>query len=177
MYARVDKSVASFPLVLVVNQPGIGGVPGQTSTVAIRDAATNNSYLDWTTGLFAIGGWVVKDAPMTDIGNGIYQRNLLLSTTAGILVGSFFVAEYSTTGAVLGISQEVYQATHDSSADVTLLRKIATNRLEELGGNPGTVKLYDDDGVTLLLTWPLHDFTGGAVVDAVGAPARRGAGA
>ena len=175
MYARVDKSVASFPLVLVVNQPGFGGVAGQTSTVAIRNAATANSYLDWNTGLFATSGWGLKDGPMADIGNGIYQRNLLLASAGGISAGMLFVVEYTTTGVVVGIDQEVYQVTRDVG-DLALLRKLATNRLEEVGGNPGTVTLYDDDGVTALMTWSLRDAVGGPVVDSPGAPARRGAG-
>jgi len=175
MYTRVDKNTSSLPLVLSVNQPGLGGVAGQVATVAIRDAGSTNSYLDWSTGLFATSGWALKDGPMSDIGNGIYQRNLLLASAAGITAGMFFVVEYSTTGLVIGIDRAVYQVVHDL-ADTTLLRKLATNRLEEIGGNPGSVRLYDDDGVTVLMTWALRDSTGGPVVDAPGAPARRGAG-
>lgn len=173
--APVDKNTASLPLVLVVNLPGVSGVVGQTSTVAVRDASTTNSYLDWNTGLFATSGWGVKDAPMTSIGNGIYQRNLPLASSTGIVAGMCVVIEYTTNGTVSGIDQEVYQVTR-SSADIALLRKLATNRLEEIGGSPGVVHLYDDDGVTVLMSWNLRDALGGPVVDSVGAPARRGAG-
>jgi hypothetical protein len=174
-FSRVDKSITSLPLVLVVTQPGLGGIPTQTSTVAIRNAATTNSYLDWNTGLFATSGWGLKDGPMSSIGNGIYQRNLLLSAAPGLTVGLFFVVEYTTSGVVMGVDQEVYQIVRDN-ADLAFLRKLATNRLEESGGAPGSVKLYDDDGTTLLMTWNLTDALGGPVVDTPGSPARRGAG-
>lgn len=175
MLARIDKSTVSLPLVLDVNQNGVGGVAGQLSTVAIRDATTTNSYLDWTTGFFATSGWVLKDGPMSDIGNGIYQRNLLLSVAAGITPGMFFIAEFSTVGVVMGVDQETYQVIHETG-DLAFLRKMATNRLEEHGGTPGTVTLYDDDAVTPLMIWQLRDSNGGGVVDSAGSPARRSAG-
>ncbi len=173
--AQIDKTVAFLPLVLDVNQNGIGGATSQTSTVAIRDASTINFYLDWTTGTFMNAGWVLKDAPMTSIGNGIYQRNLPMAATAGITIGLFFVAEYTTTGPVVGIAQEVYQVVNAAAvnADITLLRKQITNRIEEAPGAPGSLVLYDDDSVTPILTWQLRDESGGAVLPAVGTPARR----
>lgn len=56
-----------------------------------------------------------------------------------------------------------------------LLRMGLTNRLEEAAGNPGTLKLYADDGTTLLKTWQLRDGSGQAVTAQSGSPARRGA--
>jgi hypothetical protein len=35
---------------------------------------------------------------------------------------------------------------------VLLLRKIATNRLEETSGEPGVLRLFGDDGATILKT-------------------------
>jgi hypothetical protein len=58
---------------------------------------------------------------------------------------------------------------------LTLLRKALTNRLEASPGNPGSLVLYDDDGLTALLSWSTRDDAGGAVVTAPGAPGRRGA--
>ncbi len=72
------------------------------------------------------------------------------------------------------LSSGSYTAPDNTSVD--LLRKALTNRLEAAPGNPGTLILFDDDGVTPLLTWATRDESGGAVAAAPGAPSRRGAG-
>lgn len=59
--------------------------------------------------------------------------------------------------------------------DLKLLRMGLTNRLEESAGSPGLVKLYADDGTTLLKTWQVRDASGGAVTARAGSPAKRGA--
>ena len=59
---------------------------------------------------------------------------------------------------------------------VWFARKAITNRMEEYAGNPGTLILWDDDGVTPLMQWQLRDGTGGVVQLAAGAPAKRSAG-
>jgi len=56
-----------------------------------------------------------------------------------------------------------------------LLRMVHTNRLEADPGDPGTMILYADDGVTPFKTWNLRDYLGGAVTGVVGSPAYRGA--
>ena len=58
---------------------------------------------------------------------------------------------------------------------LNVLRAGMLNRLEEADGNPGTLKLYKGDAVTLWLTWQLRDKSGGAVTGAAGEPARRAA--
>jgi hypothetical protein len=59
-------------------------------------------------------------------------------------------------------------------AAVTLVRKWITNAVTETSGAPGSVVLFEDGGVVPLLTWPLRDQSGGAVIAQAGAPARRG---
>lgn len=58
---------------------------------------------------------------------------------------------------------------------LALLRKALTNRLEETSGGPGRLVLYEDDGVTPLLTWDVTDAEGGPVAPVTGTPSRRGA--
>ena len=56
-----------------------------------------------------------------------------------------------------------------------VLRQGLTNRLDEAAGNPGALRLYRDDGATVLLQWSLRDANGQAVTAQGGSPARRGA--
>lgn len=55
-----------------------------------------------------------------------------------------------------------------------LLRKVHTNRLDAVPGDPGTLTLYDDDGTTPLKIWELRDHQDDGVVGVYGAPAKRG---
>lgn len=56
---------------------------------------------------------------------------------------------------------------------IELLRKVATNRVEESPGNPGKLIVYDDDGTTKILEFNLLDNSDGAIVPTVGTPAKR----
>lgn len=55
------------------------------------------------------------------------------------------------------------------------LKVMSFNRMEEAAGNPGTLLVYADDGVTLRFSFTLRDATGGAVTASAGEPARRSA--
>lgn len=59
--------------------------------------------------------------------------------------------------------------------DLMFARMLSTNRIEETPGDPGVVRLYADDGVTVFKTWNVRDYAGNAVAPVVGQPARRGA--
>jgi len=168
----------TFPLILTISQEGIGGLVGQSPTVALRNTLTN-TYLDWSDGTFKVSGWGVKYQPMSEIERGNYQQLVIHSSTPGIVSGMFLSAEYNLNGAsnVKGEASDlVYISGGDSSLDVALLRKGMTNRMEEFGGDPGQLILYDDDGVTPLMRWELRDESGGLVVSTVGQPSRRGPG-
>ena len=78
---------------------------------------------------------------------------------------------------MLGASLVSYTDRTTVGGALHFLRKFASNRIEEAPGNPGTLKLYDDNGTTLLLTYNLTDYQGNAFVGAVGQLARRAAGA
>jgi|HubBroStandDraft_2_1064218.scaffolds.fasta_scaffold00001_51 hypothetical protein len=172
-----DYNDADGALELVVNLIGVGGVPGLTCTVAVREAPTTNSYLDWNDYTFKTVGWVTKFQPMTDIGNGMYQAILnvpLLGFTPLTGLPQILVAEYNSSGVgTSGLASDTIFVS-ELRPDAKLARQYDTNRATTIGGLPGTFTLYEDDGVTVQSTQTLLDFAGNAVVNTPGTPAQRG---
>ena len=167
------KSAIAAPLSLLVTEDG-AGVEALAPTVALRDTATG-AYFDFADGTFKTAGWATRDAPMSDLGRGRYERPLAIAATLALAPGMLLVAEFRADhDGRAGDDAEVVAITATDDA-VALLRKLATNRLEETAGNPGALRLFDDDGSTILKTWPLRDENGGPVASSPGAPARRGA--
>lgn len=171
----------SVPLDLSVELEGVGGVVGLSPTVAIRNAATVNSYLDWADNTFKTSGWTNKFGSMLGVGVGGYQRTFDMSLVPAIVAGMALAAEYHV-GPVVVLGVTIVGDDLDLlfiesvGADMTFLRKLATNKLVETSGNPGKLVLYDDNGTTVLKTWDLNDEFSGAIVPTVGTPARRSAG-
>jgi hypothetical protein len=58
--------------------------------------------------------------------------------------------------------------------NLPLMRKIMTNRLELEDGVGLNWVLYDDDGETWIMKWPVRDKNGKQIFSPVGIPARRG---
>lgn len=175
---EADYNDTSFPLELVIDLIGSGGVPGLAPTVAVRLFPSVVLYLDWTTLTFKAAGWGVKNQPMVDLGNGIYQAVLNVAglgfTPKTAVLPQKLVAEYTSMGAqTSGIDYDVVIVS-ELRPDAKRARQYATNRLEALGGNPGSLTLFDDDNATTLTTQTLHDYTGGTVIDTPGTPAKRG---
>ncbi len=169
----LEKSAAAAPLSLTVVLDG-AGITGLLPTVALRDAETTSSYLDFADGIFKTAGWTLKTAPMTEIGGGLYQRSLNVAAIASLLAGMLLAAEYHfDDGAGLVGDDHDLVAIVRVQQDAALLRKHLTNRIVEVSGNPGTLTLKDDDDVSDLLAWSLNDEGGGPVLPAVGTPARR----
>jgi hypothetical protein len=170
-----DYNDASAPLELVVNLIGSGGVPGLACTVAVRLSPTTTFYLDWTTNTFKNAGWGVKNQPMTDIGNGVYQQILnvaALGFTPLSGLPQWLVAEYSSPGAgTSGLASDTIIVS-ELRPDAKTSRQYQSNRLEAIGA-PGTLTLYEDDGVTIKSVQTLRDFVGGPVIDTPGTPAKR----
>lgn len=170
------------PLELTLEQEGVGGLLGYDVFVRVRDASTLNSFLDWDDNTFKTAGWSTRDKVMNEVGGGHYNLELNLAAI-GSVVGNVFVAQYTVDdGDVIGDAHDVIlvgqQALSDMAvllADVSLLRKLYTNRQEQFPGNPGTLILWDDDGVTPLLEWQLRDAAGNGVLANVGCPAKRSA--
>lgn len=169
----VDYKDTAYPLNLLLTQSGVGGLPGYVPTVALRFGA---QYLDWSDSTFKSVGWTLRDAPLTDRGRGRYERPVNLVAVGGE-VGDVMVAEFMVdSGTVKGAADDILLLTDIISVDLTFLRKLAVNRLEEFAGNPGQLILWDDDDVTPLMRWNLRDGTGGPTQLAIGAPAKRSRG-
>jgi hypothetical protein len=162
------------PLVLTVTKAEVGGITGLSPTVAFRKVDPANEYLDWNDLTFKTVGWGLKDAPLTELGGGHYQRKLDL-TTISAADGDQYVAEYVVTDTGYeGVDSDVY-ILEDAAVDVEFLRKMATNKMQQTSGNPGQLVLFDDDGLTPLKTWEIRDEFGGGIAAQTGVPARRGA--
>ena len=181
--AIVTSPDLTVPLELTIEQEGVGGVTGQLPSVRVRDGATVNSFLDWGDNTFKSAGWAERDHLLTEVGDGHYNASLDLDAI-GSVVGNIFIAQYTVNdgGDVIGDAHDVVlvgvQAASDFSQallDISLIRKSITNRMEEFPGTPGTLILWDDDGVTQLLQWEVRDAAGGGVVATVGCPAKRSA--
>jgi hypothetical protein len=175
---EADYNDDEFPLNLVVDLQNVGGVPGLTPTVAVRLFPSLTLYLDWSDLTFKAAGWVLQNLPMTDCGGGFYQAVLNvegLGFTPLTGLPQKLIAQYTTTGAGTGGVDEDIVIVSELRPDAKISRQIATNRLEALGGFPGTLTLYQDDGVTVQSVQPLLDYSGGAVVNTSGTPAKRGA--
>ncbi len=179
--ALVTAPDLTVPLELTIEKEGVGGVAGKVPTVRVRDGATTNSFLDWGDNAFKTAGWTQVDRPLTEVGSGHYTELLDLSAL-GAVVGNIFIAQYAVNdGAdVVGDAHDVILVGEQASADfaqalldISLIRKSITNRMEEFPGTPGTLILWDDDGVTPLLQWQIRDAAGGGVVATVGCPAKR----
>lgn len=169
----VEQTLPSFPLIFTIEEDGVGGVTGVVPTVSVRDASTTDRYFDWIDSTFKTSGWGLRDAPMGEVGRGVYQKSLPVSPTAAFTIGMILVAEYVVTAPnVLGTDVELFQIVR-LQRDVSITRKYTTNRLVELSGTPGTIIAYDDDDVTVLYTHQLRDEFGGSVLPALGTPAQR----
>jgi hypothetical protein len=173
---QVDKAVTSLPLFLTVNRAGAGGITGLSPTVALRDASTLNSYLDFNDGIFKTSGWTTKYAALSEVERGHYQRSLDVSALS-VNVFDVLIAEYHVDNGsdVVGDASDLLIIT-ELGGDMKIVRQSITNRMENASGTPGQLVLYDDDGVTPLFTWEIRDEFGGGIIAQTGVPARRGAG-
>ena len=93
---------STIPLDLTIEADGVGGITGQAPTVAIRDALTTGSYLDFADGTFKLLGWTTKYASMTEVERGHYRRALDTSTVVGLVAGAKLAAEFHNAGAYVG---------------------------------------------------------------------------
>ncbi len=105
---------------------------------------------------------------MTISGSGVTTIQSGLATTVSV---------EAVPAAVWSVEQAGYSSgTSTFGWALRTLRMMATNRLAEVPGAPGTLTVYDDDGATAFLTYNLTDFNGNLVLGVAGAPARRAAG-
>ena len=185
-YVLWATTMSAASLTLTISKEGVGGVLGLSPTVALRDATTPNSYFDWSDSTFKTFGWGAKYAAMGSVERGHYRRSLDLTAVPAIIDGMALSAEYHVDdgGEIIGDAHDIVTVSDAATSaalgavatDAALVRKYHTNRMEETAGNPGKLKLYDDNDVTLLATHDLRDETGGAIAPTVLTPARRAKG-
>lgn len=103
-----EKSNTQAPFNLTVDLEGAGGITGATPTIAMRDATTTDSYLDWDDLVFKTVGWTTKYKSMDEVERGHYTAIVNLASIAGISIGSILSMEYHLDegGALLGEDQE-----------------------------------------------------------------------
>jgi len=90
------------PLELTIDQEGVGGVTGQSPTVALRDASTTDSYLDFDDDTFKTAAWGTKYASMAEVERGHYVR-IFDAAAATVAAGTVLSAEYRVdSGSIVG---------------------------------------------------------------------------
>jgi hypothetical protein len=164
--ATVDRATQWLPLVLSL----ASGASGLDVSLRMLGGNAPGSYLDFSDYTVKLGAWSQPSVAMQDIGQGYYQYVLDLSL---LPPGAYYVQYSGFTSGLVG-SAVVSLVVSDAQAEVSLIRKSITNRMETFAGSPGTLLLYDDDDVTIIGRWPLRDSTGGGISAVVTAPAKRG---
>lgn len=170
----VERQTTAFPLSLNLQQEGVGGIAGKSPTVRVRMGSTTNSYLDFSDLLFKTSGWAIRDALMTEIGDGHYQHTLDLALLP-VVVNDVLVAEFHVDdgGDVVGSAADLLIVV-ENGEELAFVRKSVTNRMVTVAGSPGWLLLYDDDNTTLIGRWELRDSADGGIVATVSSPAKRG---
>lgn len=157
-YLIAHKSDAAVPLELTIDQEGVGGVVGQSPTVAVRDAATANSYLDWADLTFKAAGWITKYGGAVEVERGHYRRPLDLSAVPEIVPGMVLAIEFHVDdgGTIIG----------DDMDHLLVGSEIAQTALVAAGATPTVVptNLTEADGFFVNMQ--------GIFVNATGAVAR-----
>jgi hypothetical protein len=125
----------------------------------------------------AVSTRAVPGAAMTLTSSAITSATLAASAVTAIQSG---LATASGVSAVPAAVWNVAQSGYGSDATtfgwaIRTLRMMATNRIQETPGAPGTLVVYADNGTIPFLTYNITDFNGNIVIGMVGAPARRAA--
>jgi hypothetical protein len=148
-------SVGTFGLFLSVRldvATSTRAVPGDAMSL-VADAVTANS---------------VATSAVTEIQNGLATAAALATVATNV---------QATPAAVWNVAQSGYSSdTTTFGWALRALRIIATNRIAEAPGTPGTLIVYADDATSAFITYNLNDFNGNGVLGMIGAPARRAAG-
>lgn len=90
------RTETAFPIRLALNRNG--ELTGATVILEVRDAATNNSYLDFDDGNFKTSGWVDKELAVVEVVAGLYVLAGGVSWDAQTLpAGDYLDLEYTAT--------------------------------------------------------------------------------
>lgn len=89
-----EKQNPSAPLVLTLESEELGGITGAAPTIAVRDATTLDSYLDFSGFTFKSSGWTTKYATMTEVEAGDYTYWMNLAAMTAVSIGDILSIEY-----------------------------------------------------------------------------------
>lgn len=134
---------------------------GSWATASVAGLATGQNVLDAVTAIEAYGQihWITA-------------TGFAMAGDAMTLTGGERTAIASAVWAtVISANETLGQA----GGALYALKQVALNVLVETDGNPGSVVIMKDDGVTARFTYAIRDKDAGAVTAETGEPARRGA--
>lgn len=143
-----EKQETEAPLILTIDQEGTGGMTGQAPTVALRDATTLDTYLDFNDLTFKNAGWATKYTPLTEVERGHYTLLLNAAIISGISVGTMLAAEYNLDGSGLAKGED-----HDLMVFVESILEIPTDTAALIAALP--IGLTPDQATWLQEVWQI----------------------
>jgi hypothetical protein len=144
-------------------------VTGASPTVGVR-RTSDGYWWDWNDSTFKNAGWTTRLNSMTEVGAnapGFYVRNFTPGAQI-VAPGTYGVHFIWIDGSDAYESVDVEHWVLSDIADKTLVNKMTVD------GATSTLKVYEQDGVTVAKTWDVKDKDGSAVVLTGTGPARRG---
>jgi hypothetical protein len=173
----VERTRTDVPLEFLVSKDG-AGVAGLTVVVAVRDAATPDSYLDFADDTYKSSGWTTRQAAMTDLSGGLYRRALDLSAITNLPAATReLTIEYEATGAESALGVENLKLTEFDAlaAEVAAIFDHHNNRLFiDFTPTPAELVLRNRADTADLHRWPLTTRNGEKVQTQIGVQVERG---
>jgi len=166
---QLGDSTVSIDLYIRQNDEA---VTGAAATVAIR-RLSDDQFLDFNDDTFKASGWTTKNQALTEI-TGIAELAGLYSFTWDSSLSVMAVGEYSFEFTRTDTTPDWLKAETVRFEKSVLAQKMVVNRLV-LNQTLSRLEIYDDDGTTLLATWPVTDRAGNSFILQGTGPANRGA--
>jgi hypothetical protein len=130
---------------------------------------------------YAHNGTIVAEDTMEEFGNGFYRFDFVTYDMTkdytmladGVTLPNRDRFLEGATGEYGDISSNIYIMSDNIDCRVLLMKKIFENKLELENGKQDNWVLYDDDGVTPLLTYDASDVNGDDVYQITGMTSKR----
>jgi hypothetical protein len=139
-------------------------------------------FLDWNDYIFKSGSWTTINKLLVEANatyaSGIYSVSLPSSQLVNAAADDEYQAIWvQTPGTTAVLPAPAPFQIGWWAQQVALAHKILRNKMQMVPGLAGNMVIYDDDGVTPLLSFDVADLNGATIELADGAPARRSRGA
>lgn len=173
-----DKSVPGTPVASAVAMTELVGAPGGGYFVDVA-TATGKEYIGIvdSTSASKIGGryQMVTFSGETDARIETDIPAILADTAAmePVVTANLDASITSVAGSVWGYDISAMGNWSLAGGASNLNRKSLTNRLELDAVGGGRLRLWDDNDITVILTWDQRDPTGSNIVLNIGSPAKR----